>query len=246
MERSLFFNYLRIIFIILFLPLAFIGCNIICFQTLDKLVNFFIIFHKMGIGQSESFISLSAAFLTAQAIFEAPRQSLINWFIKRTIENVFRKLGNSNKKIKDILMSPDIEEELDKRAKLLTKNCKNSESLRILCIITIIIGVIYWIALYLGCFKYLGVLSILGFLPFFIYLYNVFIICRESKKDIIENIKKTASNTSSSLPTNIKVTSFVEKMEMKVEKIQNKNDQNDNNGCCLFRASCPHCPKNLS
>lgn len=232
------------IFVSLFLPFLCILFNIL-YLSLKNLCDLILYLYNQDIGRSESFISLMAALLTVPVIFEAPRKSLINRSINKNIDGVFQDLDNKGKEIKDILLSETTDEELSKREKIILEKCKKSKILEFLFVFSIIIGIIYCIILYLGCSECLGFLSILGFIPFFLYLYNVSLICRNNKYEIIKNIKNKASNSPLLITTDEEVTSLVVKMRKKVGNLQSEDNKHNNDGCCLFRASCPHCPKNL-
>ncbi len=232
-----------IIFVSLFLPFLCIIFNILNY-CVEISQNFILYLYSQEIGKSESFISLSAAFLTAQAIFEAPRRSLISWFVKRTTEGVYRTLGNKDDKIRRILMSSSMAKELDAREVALTGKCKNSKYLEVLAFLSIIVGISYWIMLYLKCCNKLGFFSLLGFMPFFLYLIGVWSICKKNENSLIANIRDNSGKYSSF--SDKQVSSIIQNMEAKMEKGQNGNAGYSHYGCCLFRASCPHCPKNLS
>lgn len=232
-----------IIFVSLFLPFLCILFNVLNWSVKIS-QNFILYLYDQEIGKSESFISLSAAFLTAQAIFEAPRQSLISWFVKRTTEGVYRTLGNEDDKIRQILMSSSMAKELDDREVALTEKCKNSKYLEVLAFLSVIVGASYWIMLYLKCCNKLGFFSLLGFIPFFLYLIKVWSICKENENSLIENIKDKSDKYSPFLGK--QVSSIIQNMKTKMEEEQNGNAEDSHYGCCPFRASCPHCPKNLT
>lgn len=158
-------------------------------------------------------------------------------------KNQRNKTKVNNAEIRQILMSSSMAKELDDREVALTEKCKNSKYLEVLAFLSVIVGASYWIMLYLKCCNKLGFFSLLGFIPFFLYLIKVWSICKENENSLIENIKDKSDKYSPFLGK--QVSSIIQNMKTKMEEEQNGNAEDSHYGCCPFRASCPHCPKNL-